>query len=164
MQADRQPAEAMQVGHALIMLAELPDHSANAAYPIAVRAACLESFFSNLRLMVEFLIDKPKGRKPKGRHIHRYDYLRGWDPPAGPAADTLRTQYGFASEQVSHLVRSRVPADGGPNITVPPPEMKWLAVLTLEVTQQFAGALDAAGDPSAQTFRGYVDDARARIR
>ena len=93
MQADRQPADAMQVGHALIMLAELPDHSADAAYPIAVRVACLESFFSNLRLMFEFLIDKPKGR----RHIHRRDYLRGWDPRAGPAVEALRRQYGFAS-------------------------------------------------------------------
>jgi hypothetical protein len=160
MQADRQPAEAMQVGHALIMLAELPDHSADAAYPTAVRVACLESFYSSLRLMFEFLIDKPKGR----RYIHRRDYLRGWDPPAGPAADTLRRQYGFASEQMSHLVRSRVPADGEPTITVSPPEMKWLAVLTLEVTRQFADALDAAGHPSAQIFRGYVDDARARIQ
>lgn len=78
MQADRQLAEAMQVGHALIMLAELPDHSANAAYPIAVRIACLESFYSSLRLMFEFLIDKPK----RG-HIHRHDYLLGWTrPPA----------------------------------------------------------------------------------
>jgi len=93
MQADRQPADAMQVGHALIMLAELPDHRADAAYPIAVRVACLESFFSNLRLMFEFLIDKPKGR----RHIHRRDYLRGWDPRAGPAVEALRRQYGFAS-------------------------------------------------------------------
>jgi hypothetical protein len=160
MQADRPTTAAMQVGHALIMLVELPDHSANAAYPTAVRAACLESFYSNLRLMFEFLIDKPKGR----RHIHRHDYLPGWDPPAGPAADSLRTQYGFASEQVSHLARSRVPADGEPIITVQPPEMKWLALLTLEVTRQFADALDAAGHPSAQTFRGYADDARARIR
>jgi hypothetical protein len=160
MQADRQPAEAMQVGHALIMLAELPDHSADAAYPVAVRVACLESFFGNLRLMFDFLIDKPKGR----RYIHRRDYLRGWDPPAGPAVEALRRQYGFASEQVSHLARSRVLADGGPITTVSLPDMKWLAVLTLDVARQFADALDAAGHPSAQTFRGYADDARARIQ
>jgi hypothetical protein len=158
MQADRQPAEAMQVGHALIMLAELPDHSANAAYPVAVRIACLESFYSNLRLMFEFLIDKPKGG-----HIHRHDYLPGWDPPVGEAVDALRGRYGFASEQVSHLARSRVPAAGVPIITVLAPEMMRLAILTLDVTEQFVDALEAARDPSAQTFRGYVDDARGRI-
>jgi hypothetical protein len=158
MQGDRQLVEAMQVGHALIMLAELPEHTANAAYPIAVRIACLESFYSNLRLMFEFLIDKPK----RG-HIHRHDYLLGWDPPAGDAVDALRGRYGFASEQVSHLARSRLSA-GGPIITVLPPEMKRLAVLTLDVTQQFADALEAFRAPSAQTFRGYVDDARGRIR
>src|SRR5438067_5386127 len=107
MQGDRQLVEAMQVGHALIMLAELPDHRANAAYPIAVRIACLESFYSNLRLMFEFLIDKPKPGQ-----IHRHDYLPDWDPPGGEAVDALRRQYGFASEQVSHLARSRVPAAG----------------------------------------------------
>jgi hypothetical protein len=158
MQADRQLVEAMQVGHALIMLAELPDHTANAAYPIAVRIACLESFYSNLRLMFEFLIDKPK----RG-HIHRHDYLLGWDPPAGDAVDALRGRYGFASEQMSHLARSRLSA-GGPIITVSPPEMKRLAVVTLDVTQQFADALEAFRAPSAETFRGYVDDARGRIR
>ena len=159
-QDDRKLAEAMQVGWALIMLAELPDHSANDAYPIAVRAACLESFFSNLRLMFEFLIDKPTRRGG----IHRHDYLPGSDPPAGHAVDVLRRQHGFASEQVSHLARSRVPAVGGPIVTVPPPELKKLALLTLEVTRQFVDELETDGDSAAETFRGYVDDARGRIR
>ena len=87
-----------------------------------------------------------------------------WNPPAGPAVEALRRQCGFASEQVSHLARSRVPAGGGPIITVLAPEMKRLAVLTLDVTEQFVDALEDARDPSAQTFRGYVDDARGHIR
>jgi hypothetical protein len=156
-QADRELAETMQVGHALIMLAELPGHSANTAYPIAVRMACLESFFSNLRLMFEFLIDKPK----RG-HIHRYDYLPGWNPPAMEAVTALRRRHGFASEQVSHLARSRVPAVGGPIVMVPLEELKKLAVLTLDIAQQFTDALEDV--PLTETFRGYVEDARSRIR
>ena len=157
MQADRQLAEAMQVGHALIMLAELPDHSANAAYPIAVRIACLESFYSSLRLMFEFLIDKPK----RG-HIHRHDYLLGWTrPPATRSTPfgggRVRRRAGVTSGQEQAFGRWA-------HHTVSPPEMKRLAVLTLDVTQQFVGALEAFRAPSAQTFRGYVDDARGRIR
>jgi hypothetical protein len=108
MQADRQPAEAMQVGHALIMLAELPDHSANAAYPIAVRAACLESFYSicgSCRIPHR----QTQGPETQGPAYNTAnDYLRGWTRPPTPRPRPFGRSTGFASEQVSHLVRSRV--------------------------------------------------------
>jgi len=44
------------------------------------------------------------------------------------------------------------------------PELKKLALLTLDVTQHFVDELETARDPTAETFRGYVDDARGRIR
>src|SRR4051794_35994957 len=96
---DRRSLEAMQVGHALNMTADLPEHVARAnEYPAAVGVACLESFFITLRLLTEFL-----NSRAKRALITRHDFLPGWDLPDGDRKDSLRETYKFISDQVGHL-------------------------------------------------------------
>lgn len=150
-------AAAVEVAHALNMLAELPSHADDSTLPLVVRAACLESYFVNLRLIFEFI----GGRR--GRHqIHRHDFLPDWEPARSEKWKTLREQYGFASEQVAHLAKKRTLPGGSP-ITPYPVKMFMITLLVFEVMHEFAAALAEAGSPDAATFNSIIRDAEARF-
>jgi hypothetical protein len=152
----RAAAEATQVGHALIMVAELPAHTENTTYPDIVRIACIDAYFTNVRLLIEFFVQPHKKKR-----IHRYDYLHGWDP-ADPIATKLRTEwYGFVSQNTSHLAKARIPTTNSPVINIAGRRLTHLAGDVLTVAEEFAEALANAASPWAQTFAAYARNARA---
>lgn len=151
-------AAAVEIGHALNMLAELPKHAEDSELPLVVRAACLESYFINLRLTFEFI-----GGRHYRKQISRNDFLPGWKPESSEKLSELRKQYGFAGEQVAHLSEKRTFSQGSP-ITPHPIRMSLLTVLVFDFMREFVDALTAAGDPHAEKFRSLVQDSESRFR
>lgn len=154
---DREAA-AVEIGHALNMLAELPRHAEDSGLPLVVRAACLESYFINLRLTFEFI-----GGKQDRNQISRNDFLPGWKPKSSAKLTELRKQYGFASEQVAHLSKKRTFPQGSP-ITPHPIKMPLLTVLVFDLMHEFADALTAVGNPYAERFNSLVLDSKSRFK
>ena len=155
----RPVAEAIQVGHALDMVAELPPLTADERLPIAARVACAEAFFSNLRVLVEFLVLPPSS----GR-IHRHEYLPGWDPEDGQETVELRRLYGLASENVSHLMKKRVPHDGEVVQYVGTADLERAGTLANALVERFTDALrHEHRDDYALLFSGFVMSAEARV-
>src|SRR5438552_5069628 len=95
---------ATQVGHAMNMIAELPPYTADDSLPPVLKAAAFESFFVNMRLLLEFLV-----RRREVRNIHRHDYLPDWEPEPSANIRQMRTyDYRFVCEQVAHLSKARI--------------------------------------------------------
>jgi hypothetical protein len=153
---DRRIAEATQVGHALNMLAELPRWASDTTLPIAVRAACLESFSINLRVTFEFFVARYK----KGR-IHRDDYLPRWRPDPDRAT-RLGRQYRSASAHVAHLSTERVTETGEFLVSPTAAELKLLSWLMLDTAAEFANALVLTESPYGPLFAALVTEARLR--
>jgi hypothetical protein len=151
-------AATVEIGHSLNMLAELPSHVEDSGLALVVRAACLESYFINLRLTFEFI-----GGKHDRNQISRHDFLQGWEPANSEKLKALREQYGFASEQVAHLSKKRTFPQGSP-ITPHPIQMSVLTVLVFDLMREFADALTAAGSPYAEKFSSIVRDSESRFQ
>jgi hypothetical protein len=64
MDAELARRRGIQVGHSLNMIAELPHYTHDPDVPAALRAAALDAFFVHLRLLIEFLITKPRKDRP----------------------------------------------------------------------------------------------------
>jgi len=159
MTTSRQNAEALQVAHALDMIVKLPPHTNDAALLVEVQIACLESYYSNLRVLVEFL-----GLTNDKKTIKAIDFVPGWKYPTGQAADLLRKEYGFASEQVSHLAKSRVPDAEGTIINVHPMKLRNIALLVVRLFEdEYVPALRAAGSPQLVQFEASVLQAKVNV-
>ena len=84
--------------HALLMVAGLIPHTNSADLPDVVRIACLEDWFTNHRMLIEFLlIGTPKNC------ASAQDFVPGRKPATSRESERLRADFGFASEHVSHI-------------------------------------------------------------
>ena len=101
----------IQVGHSLNMIAELPHYTHDPDIPVALRAAALDGFFVHLRLLIEFLITKPRTDRPPV--ISRWDYVTGFGLD-NALRDRLQAASDFANVHVAHFNASRVPTAGSP--------------------------------------------------
>lgn len=149
-----QQAEALQVGHALDMIAMLPPHTYDDALAPEVQVACLESYYSNLRVPVEFLGGQDK------KTIRAVDFVPTWVKPAGKKAQQLWREYGFASEQVSHLGKARVHQPGDPYVNVHPEKLRVLALMVFEVFDEFIAELTAGASAFVDQFKLMLEQAR----
>lgn len=156
----REDAEALEVAHALDMIVSLPPYTDDASLPAAVQVACLESYFTNLRVLIEFL-----GLNRRKNSIKAEDFVPGWTYPTTARADHLKTtEYGFASEQVSHLSKSRVLDPNDPVVNVHPLRLRMLALLMVDLfDEEFLPAVRAAKCPQEPQFKAAVELARNRL-
>lgn len=138
---------ASEVCRAMGMVAQLLVYTDDHTLPAAVRAACLDSFFINVRLLVEFLVGKPDKRT-----IHRHDFLPGWEPEDSGDLRRLKREYGFVNEQIAHFSKRRILAPGDLVTNVAPRRLELIASLLLGQMQEFVRSLLAAGTPEAQAF------------
>ncbi|MGW4138835.1 hypothetical protein ACWELV_18940 [Streptomyces mirabilis] len=69
-----------------------------------VRAACMESFLVNVRLLAEFLTRDPDPRDWRAR-----DFVHGWTSQNTEATDRLTDAWTLASRHVMHLSKDRTP-------------------------------------------------------
>lgn len=138
--------------HALMMVSELIPHTDAPDLPEPVRVACLEDWFTNYRMLVEFLILKP----PKNC-AGVQDLLPGWKPETTQELQRLRADYGFASEHVSHIGLPK-PTELTQNVA--PSILHIKAVFLLDVVDELAKALSDAEHPFAESIQLAARQAR----
>ena len=138
--------------HALLMVSQLIPFTDAADLPEPVRIACLEDWFTNYRMLIEFLvIGVPKNC------ASAQDLLPGWKPRTSRDLKRLRADYGFASEHVSHI--------GWPKPTaleqnVAPSILQIKAMFLLDVVDEFVVALQNAEHDLADWVRLGAQHAR----
>lgn len=101
----------IQIGHSLNMIAELPHYTHDPDVPAVLRAAALDAFFVHLRLLVEFLITKPRSDRPPV--ISRWDYAKGFGLD-NALRERLQAASDFANVHVAHFNAGRVPTVNSP--------------------------------------------------
>lgn len=150
--ADPMSRVVARFNHALQMVSELIPFTDAADLPEPVRIACLEDWFTNYRMLVEFLvIGVPKNC------ASAQSLLPGWKPSTAQELKRMRADYGFASEHVSHI--------GWPKPTsleqnVAPAILQIKAVFLLDVVDEFVGALKSVD----HDFSELVEQASQRAR
>jgi len=138
--------------HALMMVAALIPHTDAHDLPEPVRIACLEDWFTNYRMLVEFLIlGAPKNC------ARAQDLLPGWKPETTRVVQRLRADYGFASEHVSHIGLPK-PTELAQNVA--PSILQIKAVFLLDVVDEFVQALLDAEHPLAESIQLAARQAR----
>lgn len=129
--------EAIHVAYSLTRLAVLPPLTVDATLPAAAQDACLESYFTNLRLCVEFFTRR---RDPQDRDFHATDYLPDWSAPNA----RLDELWEFTSQMVSHLSRRRLPtSDSHVLQSVEPVVLAHHAETVFDIAARFTEQLDA---------------------
>jgi hypothetical protein len=118
-----------------MMVPELIAHTDARDLSEPVRIACWEDWFTNYRMLVEFLIL----RAPKDS-ASAQDLLPGWKHETTHEVQRLRADDGFASEHVSHI---GLPKPAAPTQNVAPSILHIKAVFLLDVVDAFVQALDA---------------------
>jgi hypothetical protein len=151
-------AAAAEVGHALDLLAQLPTYVDDLALPLAVRVACLECYFVNLRLIVEFAI-----KEPKPADFSRREFLPDWRPAPGHRVDFLLEQWTLANRQVVHLSRERIPPTGG-IITLHPIKLFMITLSVFKIMDEFVVELMSRHHPATETFERLVRSAKSGIK
>jgi len=99
------PQMIAQVSHALNMVYRLPDVIYGDDLNAVAQMACLEDFFLNVRLMVEFLV-----RRPSAKDFSAVDLKPCWQAEAvdPEILRRLNDYWEVASQHVSHLSRERL--------------------------------------------------------
>lgn len=145
---------AARFSHAVQMVAELPSYVEDEELPRVVQIACLEDWATNHRLLTEFLLLRPPSNCSSAR-----DFVPGWSP-RGELVDRLKRDYGWISEDVSHI--------GSPkelHIASPAEFPDLLAKTTdlLALVAQFTEALTASESDHADMVGGAYALARAEL-
>lgn len=78
------------------MLVQLIPFTDDSALPWLLQVACLEDWFTNYRLLIEFLVLTP----PKNC-AGAASFVSEWVPATSGSTARLREDYGFASEHVT---------------------------------------------------------------
>jgi hypothetical protein len=141
--------------HALQMVAELIPHSDSADLPDVVRISCLEDWFTNHRMLVEFLIIGTPSNCASAQ-----GFVENWKPATTTETSRLRADYGFASEQVSHI---GLPKPNQLEQNVAPPILQVKGTFLFDVVQEFVDALKAADHDLADMIEVGLRQAREQL-
>lgn len=120
--------------HAVKMLVDLIPFTSNPELPRVVEIACLEDWFTNYRLLIEFLLFTPPSNCASAQ-----TFVPGWVVTPSDDLTLLRADYGWASEDVSHIGHLNS-ADRGP---IDPRTLHLKAGRLLRVVEDFSAALHA---------------------
>lgn len=141
--------------HAMQMLVELIPYTERSGLPRVVEIACLEDWFTNYRLLIEFVLLKPPSNCAGAR-----DLVPGWLPARDAEANRLRADYGWASEDVSHI---GVPKPQKMTGSVAPDMLRVRATLLLDMIEELVAALETASHPLAPMMRLGLATARGHL-
>jgi hypothetical protein len=140
------------------MVSQLPKWVEDAALAREVSIACLESYFINYRLLVEFLV-----RSPKKKDFSRRDFLREWDPAPSSDVDRVNDDWEFASQNVVHLSKKRLPGEQEVYQSVDP---RVLAAMAYRLSMIFRRFVDKCQDErvaQSTMFRLALEQAQAEL-
>lgn len=162
MDAELMRRRGIQVGHSLNMIAELPHYAHDRDVPVALRAAALDAFFVHLRLLIEFLITKPRTNRPPV--ISRWDYATDFVLD-NALRGRLRAASDFANVHVAHFNASRVPtADSPVSHTPSRTSLVGYRQDVFMAMTAFVQHLAAERSMYAADFDGWLGDAQRRTR
>jgi hypothetical protein len=160
MDAELMRRRGIQAAHSLNMIAELPHYTHDTAVPTALRAAALDAFFVHLRLLIEFLISKPRGDRSPA--ISLRDYAKGFNLD-NELRDRLKAADVFANTHVAHLNADRVPSADSPVSRMPTPSE--LASYRDDVFSAITAAMEhlrVEGSVHAADFNGWLQESLRR--
>lgn len=120
-----------------------------------VRIACLEDWFTNYRLLIEFFL-----MKPASNCAGAASFAPGWQPSASTITNKLKADYGWASEDVSHI---GVPKPNKLVGNAAPAALKIKVDRVLEIADEFAAELARIGSPHDTLVANGVAAARAQL-
>lgn len=111
----------------------LPDHMFNTSYPVVMQQAAIESFYVNVRTLIEFL-----GVRPAKGDVSAADTLPlGWTPTLSqPERAELLRHWDDASKHLVHFSKLRTTV----TVDTEEPAIRRMADNVLAVWDQFAVA------------------------
>ncbi len=146
---------AARFSHGLLMVAELVRRTDDLTLDRVVQIACLEDWFTNYRLLIEFLL-----MKPPGNCAGAADLAPGWVPPESQVIRSLKADYGWASEDVSHI---GIPKPRKLVGNIHPAALKIKVLWVFEVADEFTAELAKQGSPYADLIANGLAAARAAL-
>lgn len=141
--------------HALSMVTDLIPHTDSPAIPEAVQIACLENWFTNYRMLIEFLLFRGASNR-----VGASDLVPDWEPVKTLEGVKMQADYGFASEHLSHIGYPKL-AEPAQNVT--PAVLRIKATALLDVVDDFVHELEQADHAQAEWIRLAADRARASL-
>lgn len=139
---------ASRFAHAVEMLTELIPYTTDPTLPRVVQIACLEDWFTNYRLLIEFLVMKPPRHCASAK-----TFLPAWEARDSTIVKALRADFGWASEDVSHIAYLN-PIDRG---SIEPATLKTKARTLLALVADLADALRFARHDYEPMIRVALD-------
>lgn len=140
-------------GHSLTMIAELISASNDRAFPPAVRTACLEAWFTNYRLLIEFLVIGVSRNCANAQ-----DLAPGWPSGTSTGIQRLKEDYGWASEHIVHIGELKPDAL---EQNVAPAILRLKAGMLLDVVENLLASLEAHDSPYSDLVRVALVNARS---
>ena len=141
--------------HAMQMLVELIPYTDRTGLPRVVEIACLEDWFTNHRLLIEFVLLKPPTNCAGAR-----DLVPGWVPATDQESRQLRSDYGWASEDVSHI---GVPKPQKMVGNTAPAMLRVRATFLLDVIEELVTSMERTQHQLAPMTRLGLTTARSRL-
>jgi hypothetical protein len=146
---------AHRLSHAVTMLCELIPYTNDVSLPAVISIACLEDWFTNYRLVIEFLVLKPPANCASAQ-----DFVPGWKARPEVKARLAR-DYGWASEDVSHIGRPQksAPERGAYD----PPALRAKAEQLLSDLEEFVDTLAVVGHDYEDLVRVALTICRKKL-
>jgi hypothetical protein len=149
MKTDPMSHVAARLTHALRMLSQLIPYTTETSLDRIVQIACLEDWFTNYRLIIEFVL----GLAP-ANCANTSSFVPSWKP-SSEAKGRLGPEYGWASEDVSHIGMPTKAARGD----IDPSTLRTKAQFLVAVVRDFADAMTNQGSVYAPTVQLAVKQA-----
>lgn len=146
---------AERFAYAVQALAELIPYTVDADLPEAVQVACVENWFTNERVLIEFLLSKPRPKNASARTL-----LPTWTPGSSPLASALRSELGFVAQHVAHI---GLPEPNEVLNQWSPVILRTKAQAVIDLCVAFNQALADAGSPYSDTIHLGISEARRLI-
>lgn len=137
------------------MITELISASDDQALPPAVRMACLEAWFLNYRLLIEFLVIGTSSNCADAQ-----DLASDWYPESTKDIQRLKQDYGWASEHIVHIGELK-PNAFTQNVT--PAILRLKATILLDVADDFVASLEEQDSPYSQVVCVAAVNARSAL-
>jgi len=141
--------------NALMMVAGLIPWTDDPTLDPIVRIACVENWFTNYRLLIEFFV-----LRPPDNCASVATFAPGWKPSTSTITKKLKADYGWASQDVSHI---GVPKPNKLEGNAAPEALKMRAGWVIDVAEEFAAELARIGSPHETMLGHGVTAARAQL-
>lgn len=135
------------------MVHRLPTLVYYTTLPGIVQQACLESFFTNTRALIEFL--EVRGARKSAHDFFASDIAAGWSPSIDKQTqDRLEGHWDISSKHLMHFSKVRAVQDNGTvvNVDTSMAALEMIATEVLAVWDQFAAAADHPLAPQRADF------------